>query len=171
MLALTLTSNGTHPGGMQRTEGGDAARSDAARRVELVGRGGQCRGEHAAAMYFSHEELLEVAVPYVAEALLAGERVVCVARGSPSATLRARLARRGVDVDATDQGDGGGLRAYAASELFAVRGRFDVDVALRSLRADVRSDVLRAHPLVVRGGRARANPYYAAPRGAERRQG
>jgi hypothetical protein len=87
--------------------------------------------DHAAIVYWEQAELLEAIVPYLAEGIRAGDKVVYVADETPPATLIAALDAAMVDVDAETAS--GGLTLVRARDVFFASGRFDVEAALKGM--------------------------------------
>lgn len=89
-------------------------------------------GDHAALLYWRHDELLEQIVPYLAAGLAAGDKVVYVADDLTVDRIADALADAGIDVpDATARGQ---LVIARSQDAFFGGGRFDVDRALDGVR-------------------------------------
>ena len=103
-------------------------------------------GDHAAFLYRDPDEVVALAVPYLAEGLRAGDRVVYVADDTPIERIRAGLLAAGVDVDAETAA--GRLTLATSTDAFFAEGRFDVERAIEGVRASIDEAVAAGHPRV-----------------------
>lgn len=107
---------------------------DPAEEVALgAGRGTLRTGDHAAFLYRSPEELLDLVVPYLREGLAAGDKVIYVADDLDVARVEAALRESGVDIAA--HAAAGRLVVASAMDAFFAGGRFDADAAIADVRA------------------------------------
>jgi MEDS: MEthanogen/methylotroph, DcmR Sensory domain len=90
-------------------------------------------GDHAAFLYWTPEERLDLAVPYVAEGLAAGDLVAYFAADSPPSAVERALAAAGLDPAA--RAAEGRLVIASALDAFFHDGAFDLDTAADALRA------------------------------------
>lgn len=118
---------------------------DPADSVELgAGKGILRSGDHAAFLYRSPDELLDLVVPYLREGLAAGDKVVYVADDLDASRVSAALRESGVDVDGDTRA--GRLVVTSSTDAFFPGGRFDPDDAIagvRGLLAQARADGFR----------------------------
>ena len=89
-------------------------------------------GDHAALLYWRHDELLEQIVPYLAAGLAAGDKVVYVADDLTVDRIAAALADAGVDF--AGETARGNLVIARSHDAFFGGGHFDVDRALAGVR-------------------------------------
>jgi chemotaxis family two-component system sensor kinase Cph1 len=88
--------------------------------------------DHAAIVYWNKAELLDTVVPYLAEGLRAGDKVVYVADDLSVEDLGRALAQTGVQVDAEIAA--GRLLLLSARDAFFSSGSFDVEAALQGVQ-------------------------------------
>jgi len=89
-------------------------------------------GDHAALLYWRHDELLEQIVPYLAAGIAAGDKVVYVTDDLTVERITAALADAGVDVAAETAR--GHLVIATSADAFFGGGRFDVERSLGAVR-------------------------------------
>ena len=89
-------------------------------------------GDHAAILYWKHEELLDCVVPYLVAGVEAGDKVVYVADDLETTRIADALRRTGIDVDALVTA--GRLVVMSAKDAFFADGTFDCDRALEGVR-------------------------------------
>jgi MEDS: MEthanogen/methylotroph, DcmR Sensory domain len=107
----------------RRTHAGLASTS----KVTLVGHGLTCPC-HVCALYSSAEEQYAALVPFVAEGLEAGERVVTVVDPAEHEERRNRLHHAGIDVAAAERH--GQLEFASWDDVYLPQGSFDPDAML-----------------------------------------
>jgi signal transduction histidine kinase len=105
------------------------AKPDLSRLGELVG--GLGLHQHLCFIYETQEEQFAAALPYLRAGLKRGERCLYVADEDSRVAVLAALDRQGTEVDRHLRT--GALTIASSPEIFFKNGRFDPDVAIRSL--------------------------------------
>ena len=91
-------------------------------------------GDHGALIYWERDELLRTIVPYLAEGLKAGDKVVYVADDLTTGIVEAALGGAGVNVPA--EKEKGSLVVVSSKDaFFGADGSFDVERALAGVRS------------------------------------
>jgi hypothetical protein len=131
-------SAGTSSEDLRGPSGGKVsdAKPDFSRLSELAS--GVGLHEHYCVIYETEEEKFAAAVPYLKAGLKRGERCLYVADENSRVAVLDALAKAGTEVDRYLRT--GALIIASSPEIFFENGRFDPDLALRSLSQATREE-------------------------------